>query len=1045
MWYSEKAVGMKQTIRHLALLLIPLLVISSCTDDKMVMQVTASSQSKSLYLSANYITTGYESSKTSVSVKASAGVGWEFVDIPDWVSVSPTRGTGYSDVTVYFTENTSTSKRSKILSLITTDSDWYANIRLELVQDGKPKDSDNPENPSTYEGVDLGLSVLWATFNVGATSPESYGGYYAWGETNTKNQYDWSTYKWCAGSENTLTKYSLFEQYGNNGFTDDKYILDESDDVAHVLWGQKWRIPSRAEFNELLSLCSWEDETLNGVQGYRITSMVNGYEGRSIFLPCAGMFEETEVTDAGSDGYYWTNSISTGTNTYSLFLYGQARTTGYMYPRYAGLSIRPVAKSDTWPGITSISLNQESASLYVGGSISLDLSLWSGSTDYSFMFDGEWSSDDNNIARVNPNGVVTGVSPGSTYIRASCNGVSVSCYVAVLEYEPVADYVDLGLSVNWATCNIGAMEPQEYGNYYAWGEISNKDVYSWSTYSYSNGSGSTLTRYCNDSSLGKDGYQDELSVLLAEDDVAFLSLSGYANYRMPTKDEFEELIDNCTWTLTQVNGVDGYLVTSRVSGYEGNSIFLPLAGYRSGSGLVTGILHYWTSSMYSNNPSGAWCMTEYSGSITVKGYSRYVGGTIRPVIQSSTWTPNTVQYSSEYVDMGLSVKWASCNLGAITPDGYGNFYTWGETQPKKEYWWKTYTWAAGTNKTLTKYNTLSDFGYVDNLLVLEQADDAAYVALGYGWRIPTRDDYEELLTNCTWTWTQMNGHNGYLVTAPNNNSIFLPASGSYGATYMGEKGLGGYYWSNALYTESTDCAWTLSFKEGEYGKEYVTGRAVCASIRPVYEEDVISNPDGLHNSHEYVDLGLSVKWATCNVDASSPEVYGGYYAWAETETKTEYSYSTYIYSYGTSYSYTKYCDDSSYGYDGFTDNKTVIDPEDDVAHVKWGGDWRIPSLQELEELTNTDNCQWIWKTINGVDGYLIKSRISGYTDKSIFLPAAGDFLETNSNDGVNGYYRSNSIINPNQTKSLYFTSGDTYTTSVIGPRVYGEQVRPVFP
>ena len=868
MWYSEKATGMKQTIKLLALLLMPLFIISSCTDDKMIQGVTASSQAKSLYLSANYITTSYDYSKTSVTVKASNGVGWEIIDIPSWATVSPSRGTGPGSVTVYFSENTSTSRRRQVMQVITTDNDWIANIRLEVVQDGKPKEPDNPDNPDvpdTYEGVDLGLSVLWASFNVGAPSPEAYGNYFAWGETYDKNTYDWSTYSWCNGAENTLTKYCLYADYGNNGFTDGKYILEEQDDVAHVLWGDKWRTPSREEFDELLSYCNWEDETLNGVNGYRVTSQVEGYEGRSIFLPCAGSIVGDEL-EYGEYGVYWVNSISTGTNTYASLFYGAARSANYMYPRYAGMSVRPVAQSDTWPGITSISISKSATSVTVNGTVALTAFLWSGSRDYSFMFDAEWESADNNIATVNQQGIVTGISPGGVVIRASYNGMVAVCVVDVYEYTPVTDYVDLGLSVNWATCNLGAMSPEQYGNYYAWGETTVKDVYNWTKYALSNGSGATLTRYCNDSEHGLDGYTDEEIYLLPEDDAAYVMLNGYGNFRMPTKDEFDELIDNCTWTLSEMNGVEGYFVTSRVSGFEGNSIFLPLSGYRSGSTMYSDVLNYWSSQLFQNNCIGAWCLGERSGVVTMSGYTRALGGSIRPVITSTTWTPTPVQYSSEYVDMGLSVKWASCNLGATTPDGYGNYYAWGETQPKKEYYWTRYTWG-GSTTTLTKYNTDGDRGTVDNLTVLEQADDAAYATLGEGWRIPTISDYEELLNNCSWTWTEMNGHYGYRVTAPNMNSIFLPAAGSYGANYMGEKSQAGYYWSNALYTESTDCAWSLSFKEEEFGKDYVTGRAVCASIRPVYEEPGIK-------TYKYDDYKQEVL-KSAGISVTSKDYYNG--------------------------------------------------------------------------------------------------------------------------------------------------------------------------
>ena len=152
---------------------------------------------------------------------------------------------------------------------------------------------------------------------------------------------------------------------------------------------------------------------------------------------------------------------------------------------------------------------------------------------------------------------------------------------------------------------------------------------------------------------------------------------------------------------------------------------------------------------------------------------------------------------------------------------------------------------------------------------------------------------------------------------------------------------------------------------------------------------------GSHNGHEYVDLGLSVKWATCNVGAESPEGYGDYFAWGETSTKETYSWSTYFDYDEDTKSFPKYNNEGG---------KTVLDPEDDAAHVNWGGSWRMPTEAEWQELLN--NCTWEWTTQNGISGYKVTSNKEGYTDKSIFLPAGGDGGAV----GFNGYYWSSSLV-----------------------------------
>ena len=156
--------------------------------------------------------------------------------------------------------------------------------------------------------VDLGLSVKWAICNVGASKPEEYGDYYAWGETEPKDFYFWSTYKYCDGAYKSLTKYSD-SACGIDGFSDNKSVLDPEDDVAHVKWGGNWRIPTKDELEELRTKCTWTSTTLNGVKGYSVTSNVDGYTDRSIFLPATGMRIRQWTLSTDTIGRFWGNSI----------------------------------------------------------------------------------------------------------------------------------------------------------------------------------------------------------------------------------------------------------------------------------------------------------------------------------------------------------------------------------------------------------------------------------------------------------------------------------------------------------------------------------------------------------------------------------------------------------------------------------------------------------------------------------------------------------------------------------------------------------------
>ena len=201
---------------------------------------------------------------------------------------------------------------------------------------------ENPA-PDNHEYVDLGLSVKWATCNVGATKPEEYGDYFAWGETQPKDYYDWSTYKWCNGSYDTQTKYNTNSSYGT---VDNKTTLDLSDDAARANWGGSWRMPTDAELTELREQCTWTWTTQNGVYGYKVTSKNSGYANKSIFLPAADFRDGSSLDGAGSYGYYWSSSLYTDypSDAYLLsFSSGDVDWRSYGYRDY-GRSVRPVCQ-----------------------------------------------------------------------------------------------------------------------------------------------------------------------------------------------------------------------------------------------------------------------------------------------------------------------------------------------------------------------------------------------------------------------------------------------------------------------------------------------------------------------------------------------------------------------------------------------------------------------------------------------------------------------------------------------------------------------------
>lgn len=197
----------------------------------------------------------------------------------------------------------------------------------------------------------------------------------------------------------------------------------------------------------------------------------------------------------------------------------------------------------------------------------------------------------------------------------------------VSDNTTTADWVDLGLpsGLLWATRNVGAFSPTDYGDCFAWGETQQKDNYSWETYRYGSG-WNQLTKYCNDGSYGYNGFTDNLRTLTSDDDAAAVNVPGS---RMPTRDEWKELVEKCTWDWTTQNRVNGY----RVTGPNGNVLFLPAAGSCWGGSAyeVGGRGYYWSSSLDEVYPYNAWDLGFGSGDVGWRSGDRYGGFSVRPV------------------------------------------------------------------------------------------------------------------------------------------------------------------------------------------------------------------------------------------------------------------------------------------------------------------------------------------------------------------------------------------------------------------------------
>ena len=230
-------------------------------------------------------------------------------------------------------------------------------------------------------------------------------------------------------------------------------------------------------------------------------------------------------------------------------------------------------------------------------------------------------------------------------------------------------------------------------------------------------------------------------------------------------------------------------------------------------------------------------VTKAVAAIMLFGTVLYISGCKEPEPIVIPFTVSGSNGGHDYVDLGLpsGTLWATCNIGAGTPEGYGDYFAWGDTSPKTTYNWTSYQYCMGDGHSFTKYCTDSMYGYdgfVDNLNVLWPIDDAALVKWGTGWHIPTMEQWKELRDNTTGTWTVQNGVNGFLFTASNGGRLFLPAAGYRRDENLMGMGTDGIYWSSSLYVGIPDGAYDFGFTSSNNFVDLYY-RYQGQSIRPV--------------------------------------------------------------------------------------------------------------------------------------------------------------------------------------------------------------------
>mgnify|MGYP002622384144 FL=1 len=339
------------------------------------------------------------------------------------------------------------------------------------------------------------------------------------------------------------------------------------------------------------------------------------------------------------------------------------------------------------------------------------------------------------------------------------------------------------------------------------------------------------------------------------------------------------------------------------------------------------------------------------------------------------------------IDLGLSVQWCDRNVGATSVEGLGSYFAWGETEPKETYYWSTYAYGSSESSAKDIGMNISGTQY-----------DAATKILGDGWRMPTRAEFIEMKNKCTWEKATVNGVGGHRGTAPNGNSIFFAAQGGTKSSsdYVSSENYFYGWTANRCYTKKAyaDCYYFGEYQGGSVNPTLSSGRErrYGLQVRAVKGQpysDAESNytKSGTISGHDYVDLGLSVKWATCNLEADNPWDYGNYYTW--------------------------------------TSSKTT-----------WGSSWRMPTKDELAELLT---CKIEWTIYHNTGGY----RITGPNGRSIFLPAAGITFDagglTYDIDEEANYW--SSTYNTNSQANMLYLSCNVHFISNLSKTSYRYSIR----
>lgn len=586
------------------------------------------------------------------------------------------------------------------------------------------------------------------------------------------------------------------------------------------------------------------------------------------------------------------------------------------------------------------------------------------------------------------------------------------------------EYVDLNLpsGLKWATCNVGATTPEGYGNDFMWGDTkwyTGNDFYTFSFYHY----GGTYTSQGGRIYTKYNG-TDKLTVLEPQDDAAAQNMGGY--WHIPSRQDWMELYNECTWTWTTHNGINGYEVKSKTNN---NLIFLPtiIGVYPYNTVNQTGL--YWTSELSDSYVSDAYSVRFSSTSINCPSTStRYYGLAVRavcpPTIRISAYASDTTM--GQVTGAGTYIENATVTLVAVPAFGY-HFVGWSDGVTTA-----TRTFSATTPVSLT-----ADFAINQYTLTLGTNNPAGGTVSGGGTYTHGTQVTVEATANEGYQfvrWSDRSTLNPHRIVMTDTMTLIAEFQPLCTITLQTSNPAWGTVSDGGVYPANSTVTLTATPATGYYFVGWSDGVTTNPRVLTVLSDSTLTAEFDMirkENGYQYIDMGLpsGTRWATCNVGASSPEGYGNYFMWGDPRPK-----------YPGDDGFNHACNCGVNGRCVYTssDKMTTLLPRHDAASTQMGGEWRMPTAAEWTELRN--QCTWTWTQINGVKGYEVRSKVNNHC---IFLPAAGycdysnNALQSPSMMGYTGRYWSSECSS--STYCAYYTyMSSAMVVENIYEQVYGD-------